>query len=303
MAYITPIQYYINDGNVPSDLNWGSYQYVTLADIVNNFMMIHVGNHSLLNHVPRHKVIFHAKRAVQEMNYDAFKEVRAKVIPVDELVAVPLPSDYVNWIRVSIYKNGQLLPLQENMAAMSATQYLRDNANQLLFDQDGYVLSAGHSIVDTDRMDGKYTGHGGLYAAFDSYEHDNQRFFPLGVGRKFGLETSMATGRPLYRIDARGGVINFDSRMTGELCVLEYVSDGLENGRDDLVAVNKLFELFIYSYIKTELLTDKVGVQEYVVNRAKKERTAARRNAMIRAKDFHPSRLLMALRGMDKIIK
>ena len=37
MAYITDYQYYENGGNAPEDANWGSYQYVSLQDIVNNF--------------------------------------------------------------------------------------------------------------------------------------------------------------------------------------------------------------------------------------------------------------------------
>ena len=44
MSYITNYQYYTNNGTVPQDANWGSYQYVTLKDIINNFMLMYVGN-------------------------------------------------------------------------------------------------------------------------------------------------------------------------------------------------------------------------------------------------------------------
>ena len=49
MAYITDYQYYENGGNAPEDANWGSYQYVSLQDIVNNFLLMYSGNHSLVN--------------------------------------------------------------------------------------------------------------------------------------------------------------------------------------------------------------------------------------------------------------
>jgi len=75
MAYISQYQYYENGGNAPEDANWGSYQYVSLKDIVNNFMLMYSGNHSLINNEERYKIIFHAKRAIQELNYDAFKEI------------------------------------------------------------------------------------------------------------------------------------------------------------------------------------------------------------------------------------
>ncbi|GAF73561.1 unnamed protein product, partial [marine sediment metagenome] len=43
MAYISQYQYYENGGATPEDENWGSYQYVSLYDIVNNFMLMYSG--------------------------------------------------------------------------------------------------------------------------------------------------------------------------------------------------------------------------------------------------------------------
>jgi hypothetical protein len=77
----------------------------------------------------------------------------------------------------------------------------------------------------------------------------------------------------------------------------------MENGDDSLISVNKLFEDYIYAAIKYEILNSKLGVQEYVVARARKERAALLRNAKIRISNIHPGRLLMNLRGMDKMIK
>jgi hypothetical protein len=91
--------------------------------------------------------------------------------------------------------------------------------------------------------------------------------------------------------------------MAGELCILEYISDGMQNGDDTKVSINKLAEEFIYAYIKYAILNAKVGVQEYVVNRAKKDKTALLRNAKIRLSNIHPGRLLMNMRGRDKWIK
>ena len=68
MAYISQYQYYENAGVLPEDANWGSYQYVSLEDIVNNFLLMYSGNHSLVNNEPRYKIEFHNKRAIQELN-------------------------------------------------------------------------------------------------------------------------------------------------------------------------------------------------------------------------------------------
>ena len=75
MAYISQYEYYENGGVVPEDKNWGSYQFISLQDIVNNFLLMYSGNHSLVNNEERYKVLFHAKRAIQELNYDAFKKL------------------------------------------------------------------------------------------------------------------------------------------------------------------------------------------------------------------------------------
>ena len=53
MAYISQYQYYENSGLSPESANWGSYQYVSLYDIVNNFMLMYAGNHSLVNNEQR----------------------------------------------------------------------------------------------------------------------------------------------------------------------------------------------------------------------------------------------------------
>jgi len=91
--------------------------------------------------------------------------------------------------------------------------------------------------------------------------------------------------------------------MNDNNVVLEYVSDGLEKGDDSAVSVNKMFEEYIYAYIKYAILNAKFGVQEYIVNRARKDKTNQLRNAKIRISNIHPGRLLMPMRGRNKWIK
>jgi hypothetical protein len=117
------------------------------------------------------------------------------------------------------------------------------------------------------------------------------------------LNTETANINPSFRVNKAAGVINFSSGVANQLIVLEYVSDGMENGDDDSVKIHKFAEEFLYSYVKWALLNNKFGIQEYVVNRAKKEKTANLRNAKIRLSNLHPGRLLMNLRGQDKWIK
>jgi len=254
MSYISQYQYYENNGNNPTNANWGSYQYVSLQDIVNNFMMMYNDNHAIINNEQRYKVIFHAKRAIQELNYDAFKEIKVLQLPVDSLLRFILPSDFVNWIRISMYKDGLIRPLTENIQVNSALAYLQDNNENILFDQYGNALSPEYSELDFDRITGGqksiYLNKNSMFHGFEGYCCDGMWYFDYRVGSRFGLNTETANANPTFRIDKKAGVINFDSSMEGESCILEYVSDGMEGGDDSKVAVNKMFEEYVYAYIK-----------------------------------------------------
>ncbi|OUU23389.1 MAG: hypothetical protein CBB97_13560 [Candidatus Endolissoclinum sp. TMED37] len=305
MAYISNFKYYENDGLGQGDENWGSYQYVTLADIVNNFMLMYVGNHELINNIDRYKVLFHAKRAIQELNYDAMREVKVLQQSLDDRIRLVLPSDYVNYVRISMYEDGSLRPLVENMQINYSRSYLQDHEAKILFDQNGDILE-GTSEVDYKRIKGldksMYLGEG-LMNGCEGYCDDGHWYFERVIGARYGLNTETANINPTFRIDKRTGVINFSSEMSGKEVVIEYISDGLEMGNDSEVVVNKLAEEFIYAYTKYMILSTKLGVQEYIVRRAQKEKSAMYRNAKLRMSNIHPSRLLMSLRGQNKWIK
>jgi hypothetical protein len=307
MAYISQYEYYENGGIVPEDKNWGSYQYVSLQDIVNNFLLMYSGNHSLVNNEERYKVLFHAKRAIQELNYDAFKEIKVLELTVPDMLRFILPADYVNWVRISMYKDGWLRPLSENIQTLSSKAYLQDNTGRILFDQDGNALSPQYSEIDYDRLTKQkksiYLNQGSPLNGQEGWNYDGMWCFDYNIGAAYGLNTETANFNPTFNIDRKGGVINFDSSMSGEQCILEYVSDGMESGDNSLITVNKLFESYIYAAIEYEILSSKLGVQEYVVARARKKRRALLGNAKIRISNIHPGRLLMNMRGMDKQIK
>ena len=307
MAYLTEYQYYENNGNAPEDANWGSYQYVSLYDIVNNFMLMYAGNHSLVNNEERYKILFHAKRAVQELNYDAFKELKILELDVCDTLRYVLPLDYVNWVRISLYKDGVLRPLTENIQTNWSDAYLQDNNCRILFDHDGNILKPSTSTIDMQRIEGTkksiYLNEQSPYNDREGYCVDGDWYFDYGICAQYGLNTETANFNPTFKINKKAGVINFSSDMAGELCILEYVSDGMEGGDDSQISVNKLFEEYVYAYVQYAILNAKFGVQEYVVARARKRSSALLRNAKLRISNIHPGRLIQNIRGMDKWIK
>lgn len=307
MGYISDYQYYENGGANPEDANWGGYQYTSLFDIVTNFLLMYNGNHSLINNEERYKILFHAKRAVQELNYDAFKEIKILQLTVSDQLRFVLPQDYVNWVRISMYQDGVLRPLSENIQTNWSGAYLQDNNLRILFDEQGNVLKPENSPLDMDRINGSnrtiYLNEGSPYNNSEGWCVDGLWYFDYGIGGRYGLNTETANANPTFAIDKQSGVINFSSGISGRSVVLEYVSDGMMGGDDSKVMVNKLFEEYVYAYIQYAILNSKLGVQEYVVNRAKKNKSALLRNAKIRISNIHPGRLLMNLRGQNKWLK
>ena len=307
MSYINQYQYYTNNGNNPGDANWGSYQYVSLNDIVNNFMLMYQGNHELLNNLNRYQVLFHAKRGIQELNYDAMKEIKILQLDITDSLRFVLPADYVNWVRISQWKDGLLYPLNENIQTNWSESYLQDNKSNLLFDQDGNVLRPEDSQVDMGRITGGarsiYLNENSPYNGQSGFNDNGTWYFDYAIGARFGLNTETANSNPTFVINKKAGVINFASLGASSSIVLEYISDGMENGEDGSVSLNKMFEEYIYAYISYSILNGRIGVNEYVVNRARKDKSSLLRNAKIRLSNIHPGRLLMSLRGQNKWIK
>jgi hypothetical protein len=206
-----------------------------------------------------------------------------------------------------MYNDGYIFPLTENIQVNSADAYLQDNSGKILFDQNGNILKPQYSELDYDRIVGTqksiYLNPGSQFNGQQGWYYDGMWYFEYSVGSRFGLNTETANRNPTFRIDKKTGVINFSSEMMDKLCILEYVSDGMEGGDASLITVNKLFEDYVYAYIRYAILSSKLGVQEYIVNRARKEKTALLRNAKIRISNIHPGRLLMSMRGQDKWLK
>ena len=306
MTYINQRKYYTNDGVNPTNENWGSYQYVSLEDIVRNFQLMYAGNHELINNENRFKILFHAKRGIQELNYDAFKEIKNLELTIYDDLRFVLPSDYVNWVKLYLFKGNTLLELTENIQVQSAVSYIQSASATFSYDGSGNATVV-QSDLDTARKSG---GLNSIYLNQNNALDENNNcidcqddIYNSRIGARYGLNTETANINPTFTIDKKAGVINFDSTMANQQCVLQYISDGMENGDDSKISVNKLFEDYIYAYIQYAILNSKFGVQEYIINRARKNKQALLRNAKIRLSNIHPSRLLMNLRGGDKWLK
>ena len=90
----TPQEYY--QGN-----DFGNYQFTSLDDIINQFMIVYVGEDKIISKIKRTDVAFHAQRAIQELSFDTFKSCKAQEIVVPASLQMTLPQDYVNYTKIS----------------------------------------------------------------------------------------------------------------------------------------------------------------------------------------------------------
>jgi hypothetical protein len=298
MAFITDEQYYTNGGNSPTDQNWGSYQYISIKEVVDNFEMLFVGNENIIKRMPRYKILALAKLAIKNLNYHAFNSTKVLELTMDGSFSMVLPPDYVDYIRISVNVDGVLYPLTQNSQLNYANSYLQDSNNDIVFDMSGNVIET-QSQLDMDRMAGMtqqlYTGPGPYNGSY-GWDLDGTWYFSRSFGRT--PENMFANGT--FRIDKQSGVINFSTDLEDKNVVIEYVSDGLEKGDITKMRVHKFAEQAVYAFINSEYLRNLSGAPMYEKKAAQQKYRAEYRNAKIAMSDLKPSRLLMVLRNQGK---
>jgi hypothetical protein len=287
---ITQREYYQNNGVNPKNENWGSYQYMLLTDIVNNFMLTYVGDDKVINKVDRNDVVFHAKRGLQEIHYDALREIRGFEVEVPETLKMHLPHDFVSLVKVSyVGSDGKLHPIMPDHDFTTPISYLQDNT----VDANLLIDSNGNAVTGTPVIETNWKARGGNLNTPDRYS----------LGKRFGMNTSTANHNGAYHIDKDQGLIMFSSALSMVNIVIEYVSDGVYGLSDSEIKIHKLAETFMYDYINAQILRGKFNVQEYIVRRVDKRLKASRANMKIRLNSIKLHELTQILRGRDKWIK
>jgi len=81
--------------------DYGSYQFVSLEEIINQFMFVYVGEEKIISKARKLDVTFHAQRALQELSFDTFKSIKSQEIVLPPSLTMPLPHDYVNYVKLT----------------------------------------------------------------------------------------------------------------------------------------------------------------------------------------------------------
>ena len=287
--------------------NYGSYQYVKLGDIIDNYMVGYVGDDKLIQTAKKSDVLFWAKRSLQEFSYDTLKSIKSQELTIPESLSLIMPQDYVNYVDLSwidqLGVKRRIFPVNE----LTTNPYYTPLQDEVgVPTQDNFGSDLEGSPLTTERWQEANTKLlNGEWNQWDSWYDYAVSVYglngPWNWGRLYGLDTKYANRNGWFGIDEREGKFTFSSNLANKLMVLEYVSVGLAYDMD--TRVPKMAEDAMYKSISYNLLATRSGVPEGIVMRYKKDRYAALRNAKIRLSNIKLGEFIQVMRGKSKWIK
>jgi len=292
----------LNQGSIWD--NYGSYEYISLDEIVNNFIVGYTGPGKILENINRAQVVFFAKRGLQEFSYDTLRSVKSIELSLSPAASVVIPQDYVNYVSISWVDGvGVKHPIYPTTLTSSPTQPLiQDSDGQPIQDSYEENIQAGESNtnlnwkkLNTNNLDGLITPqdlNANIY---------NWTWWDNVWGQRYGQEPEVSNMNGWFNIDRRRNMINFSSNLKDQLIVLDYISDGLAYDED--TKIPKMAEQALYMHIVYSLVSMMPGMQEYVIRRYRKEKSSSLRNAKIRLNNIKLSEFVQVMRGKSKWIK
>tara|TARA_R100001594_G_C4036095_1_gene262228 strand:- start:699 stop:1604 length:906 start_codon:yes stop_codon:yes gene_type:complete len=288
--------------NSDNSANYGNYQFTSLENIINAFMIIYVGEGKIISKVNRTDVQFHAMRAIQELSYDVLRSFKSQEIEIPNTLTMILPQDYVNYIKLCrVGSDGierLLYPARKTSDPFAISQ--DSDGNYQYTDADGDTVNDTLTEQDPSNTSSSYTG-----STPDNYNLYDINFISdveiSQEGRRYGLDPQHSQMNGSFFIDNLRGVIKFNSDLAGVTVTLHYVSDGL--GTDSEMVVHKFCEEACYKHIAYGILSTKSNIPDYIVQRYKRERFAETRKAKIRLSNIKIEEFAQVLKGMSKQIK
>ena len=275
----------------------GSYQHISLADIINNFMISYVGEEKIIPKVKRSNVLFFAQRAIQELSYDTLKSEKSQEIEVPDSLQMKLPHDYVNYVKLAwIDAAGIEHRIYPVRVTGNPTALLQDNNYNYLFDNNGKLLTANESETNKRFKDLNVPAD----SSDDYYIKDNDGFQEL-KGARYGADPEFMNANGSFFIDELKGKIFFSGHLTGKIVTLKYISDGVATAEEKVI--HKFAEEAMYKCMAHAILATRANTPEYLVNRFKKEKFAAVRTAKLRLSNYKPEEMAQVMRGQSKWIK
>ena len=283
--------------------NYGGYSYITLNDLIDNFLVGYVVHGKLVSSAKRTDILFHAKRGLQEFSYDTLKSIKSQEVTIPPSLSLPIPQDYVNYVQLSWIDDLGVKHIiyPTTLTSNPYTVPIQDGDGDFIQDNFGENEESSSLTDERWKNAADYKLNGNYNVNLQNAGVYNWNWEKLAYGQRYGLDPQYSNKNGWFTINEREGKFSFSSNLTDRLIILEYISDGLSSDLD--TKVPKMAEEAMYMHIAYGMLAGRQKVPEYIVNRFKKDRRAALRNAKIRLSNIKLDEFVQIMRGKSKWIK
>lgn len=301
MLDFTNEEYFEGDGQNGQ----GYYSFITLDDLVTNFMIGYTGPNTTVGDVDRYRVEFFGKRAVQEFSYDVVSEKTWEYELNSGQLSIPLPQDFVKEVRLAwVDDNGYERTIQRRRDSGDPSSPLTNEEGLFLFDNEGALLYATPSQTRQrfeERQTEVSTDTGGYLAGYLQGDGYTDSVY-YQYGKRYGINPEHATVNGSYLINKEFGTVSFSGDLANSVITIQYVSDGLSDD-DSEIRMPKVLEQAMYDLMTYQMIQNRSDVPLYEKQSAKRSKTASYQNAKIRLYGANYKELIQTLRGQTKWIK
>lgn len=278
----------------------GSNRFLTLANIIDNYVVLYSDDTNHMGMVKRMKVEAFAKRSIQEFSYDTLriKDLEYEIVSNPRIV---MPQDFVEMVNINyIDRFGKEQWLVQRLDSSNPRSAAQDEDGNYAYDSSGNIVSTYDTSISKQRWDGEsnnrnlntlsqYTTEGGFYT----------------YGKRYYLDTEVVNSHPTFYINERDGVIDLDpsllpgnsaSENLASIITMKYVSDGMSEDPSE-IQVHKFAEQAIYEMIYFEMIARSGVVPGNEKERAKRRMVAKKREAKLRLSKISPREMIQTFRA------
>ena len=129
--------------------NYGNYQFFSLEDIINSFIVAYVGENKIINKVSRTDVAFHAQRSLAELSFDTLRAVKSYELEVPPSLTLPLPQDYVHYTKLSwVDDAGVQHPIYPTSKTSNPISYQQETDGDIKFETNTWYVNIPDVTID-----------------------------------------------------------------------------------------------------------------------------------------------------------
>jgi len=243
---------------------YGNYQFISLEEIINQFIIAYVGEDNIIPKVKKTTVQFHAMRALQELSFDTLKSIKSIEVEVPPTLSLPLPQDYVNYVKFAwsddsgiehiVYptsKTSNPFPIKQNSDGTYFLDHDKDGFpdSTVITHQNNYYKAITSLLANTTTLVLTNSTHlppnstQGIVNTLDDQTSDLEvgmyifnKYFPYGT-KITAITAGVAGG-------GNGGTITLDTASLNDIDIFGLGADELAIFSNDLVEASDTYSKF-----------------------------------------------------------